>query len=75
MDYMERVKKAAAPLQILGAHPVDLADIVAAAKKAAQVAAIAASDHSQNNKAYEKLNVPPFPRNGEMTNWVYTLSI
>ncbi|MFM7982026.1 MAG: hypothetical protein ACKPKO_22175 [Candidatus Fonsibacter sp.] len=48
-------------------------DIVTAAKKAAQAAAM---EHSMNHpKTYEKLNVPPFPRSGEMTNWTYSLGI
>ena len=33
-------------------------DIVSAASKAAQAAAAAATEHSQSNKAYEKLSVP-----------------
>ena len=49
------------------------ADFVSAARKAAQAASLAATEHSQNNKAYEKLSVPSFPKSGEMTNWVYSL--
>ncbi|MFM7986085.1 MAG: hypothetical protein ACKPKO_42905, partial [Candidatus Fonsibacter sp.] len=48
-------------------------DIVIAARKAAQAAAL---EHSMNNsKTYEKLNVLPFPLSGEMTNCSYSLGI
>ena len=45
-------------------------DFVSAARKAAQAAALAATEHSQNNKAYEKLSAPSFPKCGEMNNLV-----
>ena len=48
-------------------------DCVPAARKAAQAAALAATEHSQNNKAYEKLSAPSFPKSGGMANWVYSL--
>ncbi|MFM7979633.1 MAG: hypothetical protein ACKPKO_09990, partial [Candidatus Fonsibacter sp.] len=61
------------PLIPVTAPKVPEPDIVIAAKKAAQAAAM---EHSlNNNKAYEKLSVPPFPRSGEMTNWIYSLGI
>ena len=74
--YGERVCPAAAPLtgpltkSDLSQEPTDY---VSAARKAAQAAAAAATEHSQNNKAYAKLSVPSFPKSGEMTNWVYSL--
>ena len=73
IDYDERVRRAAAPLRgpqtkaDLFSGPTDF---VSAARKAAQAAAAAATEHTQNNKAYEKLSVPSFPKSGEMTNWV-----
>jgi hypothetical protein len=48
-------------------------DFVSAARKAAQAAAMAANEHSQNNKAYAKLSVPSFSRSDGMTNSVYSL--
>ena len=42
-------------------------------EKAAQAAAAAATEHIQNNKAYDKLSVPSVPQSGDMTNWVYSL--
>ena len=78
-DYMSRVRKAAAPLTPVGSipnqtgQPDDPKDLVWAARKAAQEAASAASYMTQNTKAYEKLSVPPFPKNAEMTNWIYSL--
>ena len=75
---MDRVRKAAAPLkpvlpQKQTGEPDGPKDIPWAAEKAAQDAAAAASDMSQNAKANEKLSVPAFPRNPEMTNWIYSL--
>ncbi|MFM7988286.1 MAG: hypothetical protein ACKPKO_54130, partial [Candidatus Fonsibacter sp.] len=49
------------------------ADIVTAARKASQAAALAHS--MSHSKTYEKLNVPRFPRSGDMTNWTYYLGI
>jgi hypothetical protein len=76
LGYGERVRKAAAPLKgpltKIG-HSLEPTDFVSAARKAAQAAAAAANEHSQNNKAYEKLSVPSCPRSGEMTNCVYSL--
>jgi hypothetical protein len=76
IDYGERVRRASAPLQ--GPHttsdcPTGPTDFISAARKAAQAAATAANEHSQNNKAYENLSVPSFPKSGEMTNWIYSL--
>ena len=48
-------------------------DLISAAKKAAQVAAVAASAMTHNTKSYAKLSVPAFPQSGEMTNWMYSL--
>jgi hypothetical protein len=45
---------------------------VSAARKAAQAAAMAASE-PQNNRAYEKLSALAFTKSGAMTNWIYTL--
>ena len=45
IDFTERVKKVAAPLTSANPLALDSTDIVSAAKKAAQVAAIAASEH------------------------------
>ena len=42
--------------------------MIVAARKAAQSAAIAASDMRTNAKAYEKMNVRALPKGGEMTN-------
>ena len=47
-------------------------DLISAAKKAAHVAAIAASDMTHRTKAYEKLGAPAFPKGGEMTNLLYS---
>ena len=49
--------------------------LVSATKKAAQVVAIAASEHSLRNKAYAKLGVAALHKNGEITNSIYTLGI
>jgi hypothetical protein len=76
IGYDERVRRAAAPLkgpQTATDSFTGPTDFVSAARKAAQAAATAATEHSQNNKAYEKLSVPSFPKSGEMTNWIYVL--
>ena len=76
IDYAERVRHASAPLrgpQKTADCPTGPTDFISAARKAAQAAATAATEHSQNNKAYEKLSVPSFPKSGEMTNWIYSL--
>ena len=68
--------KAAAPLTGPRTKPdpsLEPADFVSAARKAAQAAALAATEHSQNNKAYEKLRAPSFPKGGEMTYLVYSI--
>ena len=77
-DYeeMERVRKAAAPLkgpQSMRGDPEDPKDILWAGQKAAQDAADAASDTTHNTKAYEKLSAPAFPKNTDITNWIYSL--
>ena len=77
LEYSERVKRAAAPVS--GplhdrSDTVDADDLVSAAKKAALAAALASSEASHNTKTYEKLNAPSFPKSGEMTNWMYSLS-
>ena len=46
MDYTERVEKAAAPLTSVKSLVVDPTDIVSVATKAAQSAAVAASEHA-----------------------------
>ena len=68
LDYGERVRRASAPLQ----RPQSKLDTalgpsgcVSAARKAVQAAAMAACEHSQNNKAYEKLSVLAFPKSGD----------
>ncbi|MFM7986957.1 MAG: hypothetical protein ACKPKO_47350, partial [Candidatus Fonsibacter sp.] len=61
LAYKERVNRAVAP-PMGPKNPVrEPSDIVSVAKKAAQAAAIAASEHSQSNKAYAKLGVARFP--------------
>ena len=78
--YMERVRRVAAPLtpakgsQSKPGDPDGPKDILWTAKKAAQDAANAASDTTHNAKAYEQLSVPAFPKNAEMTNWMYFLA-
>ena len=76
IGYGERVRRAAAPLTIPQTTTDGFAgptDFVSAARKAAHSAATAATEHSQNNKAYEKLRVPTVPKCGETTNWMYSL--
>ena len=76
IDYGERVRRASAPLrgpQKTTDGSTGPTDFISAARKAAQAAATAATEHSQNNKAYEKLSVPSFPESGEMTNWIYSI--
>ena len=76
MVFMERVRKAAAPLkgpQSMRGDPEDPKDILWAGQKAAQDAANAASDTTHNTKAYEKLSAPAFPKNTDITNWIYSL--
>ena len=76
IDYDERVRRASAPLrgpQTTTDGSTGPTDFISAARKAAQAAATAATEHSQNNKAYEKLSVPSFPKSGEMTNWIYSM--
>ena len=51
---------------------VDPIDLVSEAKKAAHVAALAASDLTHNTKVYKKLSVPSLPKGGAMTNWMYS---
>ena len=61
IDYDERVRRASAPLrgpQTTTDGLTGTTDFISAARKAAQAAATAATEHSQNNKAYEKLSVP-----------------
>ncbi|MFM7980621.1 MAG: hypothetical protein ACKPKO_15010, partial [Candidatus Fonsibacter sp.] len=71
MDDGDRVSRAVASLVRVASPKVPEPDIVTAAKKAAHVAAM---EHSLNHtKTYEKLNVPPFPRSGEMSTWIYYL--
>ena len=53
--------------------PMGPSDLVSAIRKAAQAAAMAASEQSQDNNAHEKHNVLAFPARGNMTNWVYIL--
>ena len=60
IDYDERARRASAPLKGLQTTTDSFAgptDFVSAARKAAQAAATAATEHSQINKAYEKLCV------------------
>ena len=76
LDYSERVRRAAAPLTgpLTGrVEEVEAQDLVAAAKKAALAAALATTEASHHTKAYEKRSEPPFPKGGEMTNWIYSL--
>ncbi|MFM7978400.1 MAG: hypothetical protein ACKPKO_03710, partial [Candidatus Fonsibacter sp.] len=61
-----------APPPVKTGPPPGGPDLVSAAHRAARAAAM---EHYMNHKAYEKLNVPSFPRSGDMTNWVYTLGI
>ena len=71
LGYQERVRRAAAPLfgpQSQPAEAFEAPDLISAARKAAQAAAMAASAMRQNTKAYEKMNVPAFPKGGELTN-------
>ena len=73
LDEAERIAGTAAPMVPVSHPVVREPDIVNVARKAAQAAAM---EHSMNHsKTYEKLNVPPFPRSGEMTNWTYSLGI
>jgi len=72
MEYQDRVQKAAAPLARVQDPQTAPPDIVHVARKAAHAAAI---ERSINHKVYEKLSVHPFPRSGDMTNWIYSLGI
>ena len=77
LEYSERVRRAVAPLS--GplhdrGDTVDAHDLVSAATKAALVAALASSEASRTTKAYAKLSVPSFPKSGEMSNLMYSLS-
>ena len=61
IDYDDRVRRAAAPLrgpQATTDGSTGPTEFISAASKAAQAAAAAATEHAQNNKAYEKLSVP-----------------
>ena len=72
-DFMERAKRAAAPLkgpQTKLGDPDGPTDILWAPKKAAADAANAASDMTHNKKSYDQLSVPACPKHAEMTNWI-----
>ena len=65
LDYDERVCRVDAPLRGPSTRADAFSgptDFVSAARKAAQAAVAAATEHNQNNKAYEKPSVPPFPQ-------------
>ncbi|MFM7978642.1 MAG: hypothetical protein ACKPKO_04940, partial [Candidatus Fonsibacter sp.] len=55
-----------APPLVQPGPPQSGPDLVSAAHRAARAAAM---ERSMNLNAYEKLNVPSFPRSGDMTNW------
>ncbi|MFM7981605.1 MAG: hypothetical protein ACKPKO_20035, partial [Candidatus Fonsibacter sp.] len=64
LDYSSHgpVLPSAPPPMRTGPSPLG-PDLVSAAQRAARAAAM---EHSMNHKAYEKLNVPSFPRSGDM---------
>ena len=64
LGYKERFRRSAAPLKGSLTKPgvlLETPDPISAARKAAQVAVVAASEQTQNTKAYEKLSGPEFP--------------
>ena len=64
LGYKERLRLSAAPLKGSLTKPgvlLETPDPISAARKAAQVAVVAASEQTQNTKAYEKLSALAVP--------------